>query len=67
MNAPSKTALDQIQKHFLSWLELFAHDYLWWIGVVCYLPDFIDDHPDIVERKTQANIVHLGTLSAYED
>ncbi|MHB8119202.1 MAG: alpha/beta fold hydrolase [Methanothrix sp.] len=59
-------ALDQNQKYFFHWLDLSAHDYLWWTGAVCYQPEFIAAHPDTVERKIQANLAYPGTLAAYE-
>jgi 3-oxoadipate enol-lactonase len=56
----------EIQKYFYPRLDLSAHDYLWWTGAACYPKEFFDTHPDIVERKIQANLAHPGTLAAYE-
>ena len=56
----------EIQKYFYPRLDLSAHDYLWWTGAVCYPQEFIDAHPDIVERKIQANLAFPCTLAAYE-
>lgn len=55
----------EIQKYFLPRLDLSAHDYLLWTSAVCYPQEFIDAHPDTVERKIQANLAHPGTLAAY--
>jgi 3-oxoadipate enol-lactonase len=56
----------EIQKYFFPRLDLSAHDYLWWTRTVCYSKEFIDAHPDIVERKIQANLAFPCTLAAYE-
>ena len=55
----------EIQKYFYPRLDLSAHDYLLWTGVVCYPQEFIDAHPDTVERKIQANLAYPGTLASY--
>ena len=55
----------EIQKYFYPRLDLSAHDYLLWTGVVCYPQEFIEAHPDIVERKIQANLAYPGTLASY--
>lgn len=55
-----------IQKYFYPRMDLSAHDYLWWTGAVCYPQEFIDAHPDIVEKKIQANLAYPCTLAAYE-
>lgn len=36
----------EIQKYFYPRLDLSAHDYLLWTGIVCYPQEFIDAHPD---------------------
>jgi 3-oxoadipate enol-lactonase len=56
----------EIQKYFYPRLDLSAHDYLWWTGAVCYPHEFIDAHPDIVEKKIQSNLAYPSTLAAYE-
>lgn len=56
----------EIQKYFYPRTDLSPHDYLWWTGAVCYPQEFIDAHPEIVERKIQANLAFPGTLAAYE-
>jgi len=55
----------EIQKYFYPRLDLSAHDYLLWTSTVCYSQEFIDAHPDTVERKIQANLAYPGTLAAY--
>jgi pimeloyl-ACP methyl ester carboxylesterase len=55
----------EIQKYFYPRPDLSAHDYLLWTGVVCYPQEFIDAHPEIVERKIQANLAYPGTLASY--
>jgi pimeloyl-ACP methyl ester carboxylesterase len=55
----------EIQKYFYPRQDLSAHDYLLWTGVVCYPQEFIDAHPDTVERKIQANLAYPGTLASY--
>ena len=56
----------EIEKYFYPRTDLSAHDYLWWTGAVCYPQEFIDAHPEIVERKIEANLAFPGTLAAYE-
>jgi len=56
----------EILKYFFPRLDLSAHEYLWWTRVVCYPPEFIESHPDIVEKKIQANLAFPCTLAAYE-
>ncbi|MHB8119196.1 MAG: alpha/beta fold hydrolase [Methanothrix sp.] len=56
----------EIQKYFYPRLDLSAHDYLLWTSKVCYPQEFIDAHPDTVERKIQANLAYPSTLAAYE-
>jgi pimeloyl-ACP methyl ester carboxylesterase len=51
---------------FFPRLGLSAHDYLWWTSTVCHPPEFIAAHPEIVERKIQANLAYPCTLAAYE-
>ncbi len=55
----------EIMKYFYPRQDLSAHDYLLWTGAVCYPQEFIDAHPDSVERKIQANLAFPGTLAAY--
>lgn len=55
----------EIQKYFYPRLDLPAHDYLQWTGAVCYPREFIDAHPDIVEKKIQANLAYPCTLASY--
>lgn len=56
----------EIQNYIYPRMDLSIHDYLWWTGAVCYPQEFIDAHPDIVERKILANLAFPGTLAAYE-
>jgi pimeloyl-ACP methyl ester carboxylesterase len=55
----------EIQKYFYPRPDLSAHDYLWWTSSVCYPQEFIDAHPDTVEKKIQANLAYPCTLAAY--
>jgi len=55
----------EIQKYFYPRPDLSAHDYLLWTGAVCYPQEFIDAHPDIVEKKIQANLAYPCKLAAY--
>lgn len=55
----------EIQKFFYPRQDLSPHDYLLWTGEVCYPQEFIVAHPEIVERKIQANLAYPGTLAAY--
>jgi pimeloyl-ACP methyl ester carboxylesterase len=55
----------EIQKYFYPRPDLSAHDYLLWTGAVCYPQEFINAHPDIVEKKIQANLAYPCTLAAY--
>ncbi len=55
----------EIMKYFYPRQDLSAHDYLLWTGAVCYPQEFIDAHPDSVERKIQANLAFPGTLASY--
>ena len=55
----------EIQKYFYPRLDLSAHDYLQWTSSVCYPQEFIDAHPDIVEKKIQANLAYPCTLASY--
>ena len=41
----------EIQKYFYPRPDLSAHDYLQWTSSVCYPREFIDSHPDIVEKE----------------
>jgi pimeloyl-ACP methyl ester carboxylesterase len=56
----------EIEKYFYPRTDLSAHDYLWWTGAVCYPQEFIEAHPDVVERKIEANLAFPGKLAAYE-
>lgn len=56
----------EIQKYFYPRKDLSAHDYLLWTSKVCYPQEFIDAHPDIVEKKIQANLRFPSTLQSYE-
>jgi len=55
----------EIQKYFHPRPDLSAHDYLLWTGAVCYPQEFINAHPDIVEKKIQDNLAYPCTLAAY--
>ncbi len=55
----------EIQKYFYPRPDLSAHDYLQWTSSVCYPREFIDSHPDIVEKKIQANLAYPCTLASY--
>jgi pimeloyl-ACP methyl ester carboxylesterase len=47
-------------------LDLTLHEALWWSAPAGFPQKFIDAHPDIVERKIQANMAYPSQLSAYQ-
>lgn len=56
----------EIERYFIPRPDLSAHDYLLWTSEVCYPPEFIKAHPEIVEDKISANLAYPGTLESYQ-
>jgi 3-oxoadipate enol-lactonase len=55
----------EIERYFIPRPDLSAHDYLLWTSEVCYPPEFIKAHQQIVEEKISANLAYPGTLESY--
>jgi pimeloyl-ACP methyl ester carboxylesterase len=55
----------EIEKYFIPRSDLTPHDYLLWTSPACYPPEFIANHPEIIEEKISANLAHPGTLESY--
>ena len=47
-------------------LDLTAQGYLWWCAPAVYPLEFIYEHPEIVEKKIQANLAFPSQLHAYQ-
>lgn len=61
----SVCAPPEVQAYLEPRLDLTLHEALWWSAPAGYPQEFIDAHPDIVERKIQANMAHPSSLEAY--
>jgi 3-oxoadipate enol-lactonase len=46
-------------------LDLTLYEALWWGAPAGFPQEFIDAHPEIVERKVQANMAYPSNLEAY--
>jgi 3-oxoadipate enol-lactonase len=55
----------EVQAYLEPRLDLTLHEALWWSAPAGFPQEFIDAHPDIVERKVQANMVYPSSLEAY--
>ena len=64
--AASVSAPPEVQAYLEPRLDLSLHEALWWSAPAGYPQEFIDAHPEIVERKVQANMAHPSSLAAYE-
>lgn len=56
----------KIEAYLIPRLDLTLQGALWWSAPAGYPPEFIYAHPEIVERKIQANMAYPGRLHAYE-
>jgi 3-oxoadipate enol-lactonase len=56
----------EVQAYMEPRLDLTLHEALWWSAPAGFTQKFIEAHPDIVERKIQANMAYLSQLSAYQ-
>lgn len=56
----------EIQAYLEPRLDLTLHDALWWSAPAGFPQEFIDAHPQIVEKKIQANMAYPSQLHAYE-
>ncbi|KUK97523.1 MAG: alpha/beta fold hydrolase [Methanothrix sp.] len=45
--------------------DLTLHEALWWGAPAGFPVEFIDAHPEVVERKIQANMAYPSSLEAY--
>ena len=63
--AASVSAPPEDQAYLEPRLDLSLHEALWWSAPAGYPQEFIDAHPEIVERKVQANMAHPSSLEAY--
>ena len=63
--AASVSAPPEVQAYLEPRLDLSLHEALWWSAPAGYPQEFIDAHPEIVERKVQANMAHPSSLEAY--
>ena len=57
----------EIEAYLLPRTDLTLQGALWWSAPAGYTPEFIYAHPEIVERKIQANMAYPCQLHAYED
>jgi len=55
----------EVQAYLEPRLDLTLHEALWWSAPAGFPKEFIDGHPDIVERKVQANMAYPSSLEAY--
>jgi len=55
----------EVQAYLEPRLDLTLHEALWWSVPAGFPQEFIDGHPDIVERKVQANMAYPSSLEAY--
>jgi 3-oxoadipate enol-lactonase len=55
----------EVQKYLEPRLDLTLHEALWWSAPAGFPQEFIDAHPDVVERKVQANMAYPSSLEAY--
>jgi 3-oxoadipate enol-lactonase len=60
-----KPALE-IEAYMQPRLDLTPQGYLWWCAPAVYPNDFVYKHPEIVERKIQANLAFPSQLHSYE-
>jgi 3-oxoadipate enol-lactonase len=56
----------EIEAYMQPRLDLTPQGYLWWCAPAVYTHEFIYKHPEIVERKIQANLTYPSKLHAYE-
>ena len=59
-------AAPEIEAYMQPRLDLTGAGYLWWCSPAVYPPEFIYDHPEIVEKKIQANLAFPSQLHAYQ-
>lgn len=59
-------ALPEVQAYLEPRLDLTLHEALWWSAPAGFPEEFIDAHPDVVERKIQANMAYPSQLFAYQ-
>jgi 3-oxoadipate enol-lactonase len=62
----SVLAPPEVQAYLEPRLDLTLHEALWWSAPAGFPQEFIDGHPDVVERKVQANMAYPSSLAAYE-
>ena len=55
----------EVQAYLEPRLDLTLHEALWWSAPAGFPQEFIDGHPDVVERKVQANMAYPSSLDAY--
>jgi len=55
----------EVQAYLEPRLDLTLHEALWWSAPAGFPQEFIDAHPDVVERKVQANMAYPSSLEAY--
>ncbi len=55
----------EVQAYLEPRLDLTLHEALWWGAPAGFPQEFIDGHPDIIERKVQANMAYPSSLEAY--
>jgi pimeloyl-ACP methyl ester carboxylesterase len=56
----------EIQMYLEPRKDLDLYDALWWAAPAGLTPEFIRDHPEIVVRKSRANMQYPCSLEAYE-
>jgi 3-oxoadipate enol-lactonase len=56
----------EVEAYLQPRFDLTPQGILWWSAPAAYPQEFIYKHPEIVERKIQANLAHPGQLHAYK-
>jgi 3-oxoadipate enol-lactonase len=55
----------EVQAYLEPRLDLTLYEALWWGAPAGFPQEFIDAHPEVVERKIQANMAYPSDLEAY--